>query len=248
MDRFLIFILCLLALFGSPAKSKAETQATIRLTVGEHVAPNAVEGMKAIYYLLFDKVGRSVELIPMPLKRSEKLLGLNEQIDGDAARTPEFANKYPELVMVEEATATSSYSVYAHDPDLSIESTETLASGDFLIAYPAGNLLLEKLLVNKNAPAASLVKTWSTKQGLGLLRTKRVDVFVDIALNVDYALRVRPELEEKIHVVGAPIEASFHIFLRSKHAQLAEELSVALRKMKVDGLYQVLLDVHGIQF
>lgn len=226
-----------------PTLSSGET---LRLAVGDTFAPNVAQGLEAIYIDLFSSIGYSIQFIPLPLKRSEKMLLSGGDLDGESVRIPSFADRVPNLVMVKEPSAVSEFVAYSADSAIQVDTVEALISGNYSIAYPAGNVMLLSLF-EQSAQALELTEVWSTHQGLALAESKRVDLFLDVTSNVEHELKMTKRFESTLFHVGTPVKASFHIFLRKEFEALAEQLSEGLRVMKESGDYQGYISKYDIK-
>jgi ABC-type amino acid transport substrate-binding protein len=180
------------------------------------------------------------------LKRSEKMLLSGGDLDGESVRIPEFSDRVPNLVIVKEPTAVSNFVAYSADSMIQADTVESLLNGHYSIAYPAGNVMLVSLFKQSAQPLA-LTEVWSTHQGLALVESKRVDLFLGVTSNVEHELNVTTRFRSTLFHVGTPVKASFHIFLRKEFEVLAEQLSEALREMKDSGAYEAYISEYDIK-
>ena len=167
-----MFVLTLLLVSCLAHASASASDAPIRLAIGDKSAPNIIQGINAIYQDLFARVGRSVELVELPLKRSEKMLLSGGDLDGESVRIPEFSDRVPNLVMVKEPAAVSEFVAYSADATLKVDTVQALTSGRYSIAYPGGNLMLSNLF-KRLRDRLAVVEVWSIHQGLALAESKQ---------------------------------------------------------------------------
>jgi len=206
----------------------------IRLSIGEHIAPDVLRSLGTNYYELFSRVGRKLELVPLPTIRSERIVERDISLDGNFARIPSFGIKHSTLLMVDEPIAIIEFAAYSSRTDIDASKLKTLSSSAYIIAYPAGFQVLTKAILN-NKNQEELIETWSTLQGLKLAIAKRADIFIASKANIDHVLVNNPKLKKLLHYIGSPLNAKFHIFLKRKHEVLSGKLSSELKKMKKEG-------------
>ena len=206
--------------------------------------------LNLIYKEAFSRLGYSFNYTVYPLKRS--LAGVNAgQVDGECARfdmEPAQFRKYPNLIQVKEPVWTANMNAYSIRPEIRIDSWASLGKQkNVVVGYTRGILLLEQL--RRKCPSIGpqfFYETQDTAQGIRMLASKRIEIFLGFERPVQIALK-REEFKN-VHIINAgPVDLNIRLFpyLHKKHAGLAVPLAQTLKQMKQEGTYNLI--VHQVE-
>ncbi|MCX7176064.1 MAG: hypothetical protein NT159_19495 [Proteobacteria bacterium] len=196
---------------------------------------NAYRYVKMIYNEAFRRLGIPLEMAVYPLARRSALVEQGA-IDGEVTRVYSYADAHPELIRVEESVMDFTFSLFSTNATLRAKSLGDLPA-EVLVEYRRGILVCENAL-KKAIPPAQLSNVISTEQGIRKLLAGRSDVFCDIDIYVNDALRSGEfkgmgDVRKLFDITSVPT----YPYLFKKHADLAPRLAATLKKMKAEGLF-----------
>ncbi len=192
-----------------------------------------------VYREAFSRLGYSFAYTMYPLKRS--LAGVNAgKVDGECGRfelSPAQIKKYPNLMQVNEPVWTAKLNAYSLRPDFQVDGWSSLEKyKNAVIGYIGGVLYPDQLKSRFPDFDLQLYQTLDTAQGLRMLVSKRIDLFLGFERPVQIALE-KKEFSNLPIINSGPVENSMPLFpyLHKKHAGLVCPLADTLKQMKEDG-------------
>ena len=185
----------------------------------------------SIYQRAFDRLGVKLEMITCePLECALNVRrGL---VDGELARSVYFAEKFPELVRVEEPALSIVASAFSTSPMIAVDGFSSLRNSGYRVAYMRGYFLLDNEL-EKLKQDVVLVKVAHWKDGLKKLSSGEVDVFVGVEKTV--LLEMARNRHSRIRKAGEVSRIPVHAYLQKRHDHLALQLSDMIKQMKQNG-------------
>jgi hypothetical protein len=197
---------------------------------------------RLIYTEAFKRLGVPLEVAVAPLKRLEIMLEQGE-IDGEMMRGPAYAEKHPNLIVVDLPLMPMIYSIYALKPVAGLSSLDDLRVGKFSGAYRRGVLFCENMLAPLMVSPSQLNALTSVKQGMEMLAVGHADFFCDLnlgLLNYEFEIQSNPSSKPlkplKLFDISKPVSNS--AYLHQRHAALALKLDAVLKQMKKEGLVE----------
>lgn len=197
---------------------------------------------RLIYTEAFKRLGIPLEVAVAPLKRLEIMLEQGE-IDGEMMRGPAYAEKHPNLIVVDLPLMPMIYSIYALKPVAGLSSLDDLRVGKFSGAYRRGVLFCENMLAPLMVSPSQLNALTSVKQGMEMLAVGHADFFCDLnlgMLNYEFEIQSNPSSKPlkplKLFDISKPVSNS--AYLHQRHAALALKLEAVLKQMKKEGLVE----------
>lgn len=193
--------------------------------------------LSLVYTEAFRQLGYKFSYTLYPLKRS--LMESNSgRIGGETARmkfTPGIKKTYPNLIQVEETIWESVVSVYSDNPDISIDGWDSLKNYAYLgIGYRRGNLFAEMMLKQKGFSPKHLIETTDVKQGLRMLASGRIGIFLDADAVIEGTLRENEFRGSTIEKACTLDRLPLYPYLHKKYANLVPALGSVLKQMKED--------------
>ena len=191
--------------------------------------------LQLVYTEAFQRLGYKLVYREYPGKRAS-LLADQGAVDGELARTYEYAETHPNLIRVEESTFSPSVFVaYATDSTIRLNGWESLRNTDYKVEHKRGvqmphTKLMEVVL------AENLSAITRTEQGLKKLLAGRTDVYIDSEYTIMQLLQTKAFKGAPLHRVGVMGTITNHAYLHFTHKDLARQLSAVLRQMKAEGL------------
>lgn len=181
-------------------------------------------------------------MAPYPAQRALTLAD-SGKVDGQIERGHDFNLEHPNLLRVEEPSATESFSAFSLKPGIALDGWESLRGTSYSVVARRG--------VGKAAETLStmvgserLLYVERPEQALGMLEleTRRVDLYIDYEPMVEETLRKmrsqQPDAYATLYKVGTLEHSSQHAFLHKKHAALVPKLEQVLKDMKREGLFE----------
>ncbi|MDT8991314.1 hypothetical protein RQP54_10625 [Curvibacter sp. APW13] len=191
--------------------------------------------LRRIHTELFNRLGVPIEIRTLPTARLALELG-NGGVDGDLSRPLAFGDSQPNLVRIEEPVLEITYALWATNPGYRLTKLEQLRTSHYTVTYTRGVVFCEDLLKAQLAPD-QVVDVTTTANALHMLHYGRNELHcgVDAAVlseagNAEFAGKPAP-----IRVLTLSKPDLLYPYLQRKHAALAVQAAVTLRKMKADG-------------
>ena len=224
---------------AQPGPASSSAAAPTPFVIGTHQPTTTFQGrwLRRIYAEAFKRLDMPVEVAIYPLQRLTVLLDLGH-IDGDTARVHGYAAAHPQAVRVEESIYPMTFGLYALDPAPAIARTADLAGSPLRAGYLRGVAICESSL-RAQLPAEQVVPLTTEEQGLGMMQSRRLDVYcgseygmLDLSLSPQFR-SAKPRLMVKFGE-SMPL----HPYLHRRWEGLAPRLAQALRQMKDEGLIE----------
>lgn len=182
-----------------------------------------------------NRMGVTIELVSQPVNRAARSLATGA-IDAELSRIRDYGNARPELIRVEETIARISYHAYAVKPYSDLDGWQSLAP--YRIVHRMGMQFVEEYLVGMDIHALN-----STEGGLEFILRGRAELYIETPALVEPLLKTRPEYRE-IRRIDPPIAwFDTYTYFSPRGADLAERYLQALKSMKADGTYELLLKI-----
>lgn len=228
-----VLVLCAWCVLGPIKQARANTV----LVLGTPRPDGNYGGvlMRRIYNELFRRVGNPIEIRTLPTARLALELS-NGSIDGDIARPQAFGDSQPGLVRVEEPVLEISYALWATSPAIKLTKLDQLRQLPYTVTYNRGVVYCEDLLKSM-LPEQQVVDVTTTVGAIHMLHYGRNELHcgIDFAVLSDAGL---PEFAGKpplFKVLTVSKPDPMYLYLQRKHAALAAQAAITLRKMKADG-------------
>ncbi len=201
--------------------SYAEQKLRISTLDGIAAAPHISEFIRAAY----QKIGYEIEIVPMPAKRSLYQAREREDIDAELARTINAAGYLPKHTLIPVPVAYVKVAAFVNNPKLSFSRWSDL--NNYKVAAVRGHLAAEGRLAERS----DVYFLNDAEQVLTMLERGRVDVAIlpkGIGLYVIKKHRHRQLTTPPMVIDEIPI---YH-FLHSRHHDLVEPLTQAMRQLR----------------
>ncbi|MRW82865.1 hypothetical protein GJ698_02010 [Pseudoduganella sp. FT26W] len=194
----------------------------------------AARWLALIYTDAFRQLGVALEIRSFPAARASAEAAAGN-VDGELARSYDYAAVQPDLVRVAEPTLLAETVAYARRADVRLApGWSSLRDTSFRIEYRLGYPVIARKLTTV-VPADRLTDVRNAETGLRKLVLGRSDVYVDNAYTVESLLQ-RPEFRDAgIRRAAVMERGGIHAFLNKRYADLASRLSVVLKKMRDSG-------------
>jgi ABC-type amino acid transport substrate-binding protein len=184
-------------------------------------------------------MGYDFQLVYHPPER--EIIEVNSgHIQGLAGRYSGFSTekKHPNIIRVEEPIYYLQYIGLSMNPSIRIDGWETVKG--YKITYEQGTKYIEDNIY-KYVNKTDVIVAMSFKQSLELLKSGRVDLYLEID-DVQAIVKLLPENKNiKFYWAGNLGKVVIYPFVNRKETELAANLSETLRVMKADGTYDKLL-------
>ena len=157
--------------------------------------------------------------------------------DGELLRTTAIEKSSPTLLQVPEALIEGEFVVFSHEPI-------DLANGWESLSGKSVGIIIGMKIVENNVPENALVtKVKGEKQLFTLLAKKRIDYAVflrDMGRYYLYKNNMKGLVISEMALDRVPA----YVYLHPKHKALVPQLASALKEMKQDGSFQLLVEKH----
>lgn len=182
-----------------------------------------------------NRMGVMIELISQPVNRAARSLATGT-IDAELSRIRDYGEARPELIRVEETIARISYHAYATKPYSDLDGWQSLAP--YRIVHRLGLQYVEEYLVGMDIHALN-----STEGGLEFILRGRADLYIETPALVEPLLKTRRKYQEIRRIDPAIAWFDTYTYFSPQGADLAERYSQALKSMKADGTYELLMQI-----
>lgn len=183
----------------------------------------------------FRRVGREARVFVYDRASERAILNAAQGIDdGIAMRIEGLDRKYPNLVRIPEKVIDNDFVALSAAPDIRVASFADLA------ARPVGYILGWQVFDRNLPPGGDVTQVKSAEQLFGLLAMGRVEV---VLYERWQGLRRARDMGLPVQVHEPPlVRQEMFMYLHDRHRHLAEPVAAALRAMKDDGAYAVLVE------
>lgn len=191
--------------------------------------------LERFYREAFSRLGYTFAYNLYPLKRSlaESNAG---RIDGECARgqmPPALQKKYPNLIRVKEPIWESQISVYSMNPETQVNGWRDLKNHkNIVVGFSKGGVYLDRMVRQHRSNAQTFYGALNYTQGLRMLVSKRIDLFLGFSGAVDNILKEKEFRHKDIYNAGVVAPLPLYPYLNKKYAHLAEPLASVLKQMK----------------
>ena len=193
---------------------------------------------KILYSLAFKRIGYIMEYKYLPAKRAS-IEASSGRLDGELARIKEYGKAHSNLIRVEEHGISDSFCAYALNKDYNFLGWESLRGSGLDVEYLNGVVKVEQNLT-PIIPVGQLNTIDKIELGLKRLIHKRTDIYIDSEMAVSNQLKTSQFKDSKIFNVGTLEKVRFYAFLNTKHKELAQKLTLELRKMRKEGIIETI--------
>ncbi|MBL4583813.1 MAG: transporter substrate-binding domain-containing protein [Pseudomonadales bacterium] len=240
-ERFKFQLLFLFALVVNTLLSPVHAQPILRLTVPDiatkyfHTHDHQGLADKVLKEAL-GRIGYGLEVVVLPTERS-LMMASSGAVDGELIRARAIEQKYPDLIRIPVSIFESDFVTFSY------EGIDVSDGWSALKGQSVGVIIGMKM-IEENIPEDALVTEVKNIQQLFDMVAKK---------RVKYAIFMRGIgenflLSRGIHGVSASEQSlastSAFTYLNKKNVHLVPKLTKALRKMKQDGTYQIILKNH----
>lgn len=223
-----ILYICILLCFALSSSLMAQT--TITFTTADDQSHSRSKAMNAVLSKCFNRMGMTLEIIPMPSKRSLENANSGTE-DGNFVRTDNITQAYPNLLKVPENICVNRIVVFSKNTNIKVSGWKSLLP--YHVVYVNGWRNCEREL--KNPKAKTVVK--NEKLLFTLLEKERAEVGI---FGESTGLEVMRTLGySDIKALEPPIVVSdLFLYVHKKHEDLIPEIVKNLKMMKKDGTYE----------
>lgn len=181
----------------------------------------------------FKRVGVKLEIDDIPAKRA--LINANRGIhDGDLARVDGVTKAYPNLLPVPEITWLAEIGGFSKQEGIKLNGWSSL--DPFHLAYIRGWVIFERNI----KASKSLTQVNDPETLFNLLDKNRTDIAL-YEKKMGYGVIKKMKLEG-IYNLKQPLTVEpIYIYLHKKHQALIPQVANAIREMKRDGSYQMIV-------
>jgi polar amino acid transport system substrate-binding protein len=231
---------CVLLLVSSLSLAASDepvlTLVTGDMETGFYHSPEQTGLIDDLLGLALKKMGYGLRVLTVPTERSLKMTAAG-YADGEMLRTTAIESHFPTLLRVPEKLVDGEFVVFSHEPI-------DLSQGWQALAGKSVGIVIGMKLIENNVPAnAYITKVKDEKLLFTLLKRKRIDYAVFVRDMGQYYLHknnIKGLLVTKMHLDKVPA----YTYLHPKHAALVPCLANALKEMKQDGSFQMLVEKH----
>ncbi len=236
--RSVLATLLVLCSFSLLLVSPSHSQQSISLNTA-NAAPNATENFTGIGDRVlteaFHRLGIKLKIVRLPSERA--LLNANDGIDdGNFARVSGLTALYPNLIQVPEPITRFEF--------VAVSKKLNFRTGGWhsLRPYNVGIITGWKILEKNITGTKSLTKVKNRHQLFNMMIADRVDLIV---YDRYQALVLFDELQttENVKILEPPLAIrDMYPYLHKKHKKLVPRLADAIRRMKSEGTYEIIVD------
>ena len=197
----------------------------------------AFQSVFKIYRNAFKALGYDFYMSYLPTARdaSNVKSGL---LDGSCARSSTFIEiQADNIVAIKTPIANTQVRVWSLSPDTEITNLDEVARSGASIVIITGLVNLEERL--KNYPDINISRVTYPEQGLKLLASRQVDLYIGAKELVLHALKTT-QINQPLYDVGLILEETLFPVLNKKHSAIAEALTRELNKQIKPGKTQLL--------
>lgn len=234
------YMTCVLLLVSSLSLAASDepvlTLVTGDMETGFYHSPEQTGLIDDLLGLALKRIGYGLRVLTVPTERSLKMTAAG-YADGEMLRTTAIEPHFPTLLRVPEKLVDGEFVVFSHEPI-------DLSQGWQALAGKSVGIVIGMKLIENNVPAnAYITKVKDEKLLFTLLKRKRIDYAVFVRDMGQYYLHknnIKGLLVTKMHLDKVPA----YTYLHPKHAALVPRLANALKEMKQDGSFQMLVEKH----
>lgn len=234
--KSLLWVFLLYCSLASAAVEEQKNRVLIFASSGQpplHASPN--DGfLESITREALNRIGYELEIKIYPTERS--IHNLNKGlVDGEMSRVQGLEDDYPNIRYIPEALYKAKFFIYSKnifDFELGWSALENQK-----VAYIRG-----WKIVDSNIPQTAIVtKAKNFQQLVNLINKDRVDCFIYSGW-LDSSFKKLLEQNNIKQVHPYLVERPMYMYLSKKHRSLIKPLTQAIKDMKQDGSYGVLVD------
>ena len=218
---------------------------TLRFAFSRPERDPRTQWLIAVYREVTQSIGLGFEFVDVPAGRAT-LMVLSGEVDGELGRTFDYLDLYPSLIRLAEPNNKVEFAMYGCEVGMSFTDWANVRKLAWRCEYRRGIIELGQLLANQlSTKRVSSITT--IEQGLRRLQLSRTDAYLDVKEAVEDFFRFSKAAHE-LEAGPVPRELAVvktttgHAYLSTANADLAADMSKALRRMKRQGLVQALLD------
>ena len=234
------YFVCFL-LLASSFPITASDEPVLTLVTGDMVAglyhsPEQTGLVDELLELALTRMGYRLRVLTVPGERSLKMASAG-LADGELLRTAAIEKYFPSLLQVPETLVEGEFVVFSHEPI-------DLSEGWQALSGKSVGIVIGMKIIEDKVPASALVtKVKDEKLLFTLLKRKRIDYAVFLRGMGQFSLHknnIKGLLVNKVSLDKVPA----YLYLHPKHANLVPRLANALKGMKQDGSFQMLVEKH----
>jgi len=189
------------------------------------------------YKEIFRRLNMKVEFRDYPKKRVSMETDAGN-VDGEPGRVFAYADKYPNLIRVEESLLYTNFSAFtARDSIPPLKGWESLKGTDYKVEYQRGTVTCEDKLPNV-VKKENLSVITEQVHALKKLVSGITDLFVDEESGIITLLKTPEFKDSKIRSAGVMESFPMYPYLHKKHASLAPKIAEIIKGMKEEGLIE----------
>lgn len=189
-----------------------------------------------LYTDAFSRLGYDFTYQVVPAIRAS-IMADTGKVDGEPGRVFDYADKYQNLIRIEEPIFEDDLHTYFVDPTISIKHWDDLNNTHYKVEYYRGIFRAEQKLKHL-IPKDNLTTSSYPLSSLRKLQHNRIDIYIDSKVGTSSLLTL-PEFSSKPILAGASLEqANIYCYLHKRHAKLAPTLVATFKQMKQEGLIE----------
>jgi hypothetical protein len=194
----------------------------------------AARWLQLIYSDAFQQLGIALEIHTFPAARAAAESAA-DNVDGELARSFEYADTHPNLIRVPEPTFFANTIAYAVRADIKLEPRyDSLRDTGYRVEHRLGYPIIARKLAVV-VPPANLSEVRNAETGLRKLVLGRSDIYVDVEDTVESLLLAAEFREAGVRKVAVMDRGPVHAYLNRRHSQLVPRLAAVIKKMRDGG-------------
>ncbi|MPY22537.1 hypothetical protein FM037_07855 [Shewanella psychropiezotolerans] len=202
--------------------------------------------VELVYIEVFRRLNIPFRYNVYPPSRAS-MMANSGRVDGEAARVADYAEKFNNLVRIEEPIVSTHFSAFSHRADIKLTRWADLQDTSYRVEYRRGIFITEKRLVAL-VPSDKLTIATYPLHGLKRLMHDRIDIYIGAEFRIIPLLKRNEFNDAKIHMVGRLETFDNFGYLHMRHHKLAGLIAEVLKTMRAEGLMQKYLNQADREF
>lgn len=232
-----LFIYILLLSLSCLSIADAGSRPKIRFFCGISDRQIWIEAYRDLYTQAFDDLGYDFEMLYRPQKRvySDLVRGL---ADGDCGRVENLKaiTENDQFVRVDALLLRTITGIWTYNSSIGRISESDIQSGAYRIGIMRGDLRLTQRL---KAHELELTQVDEIQQGLKMLYSNRIDLFISAKVRVDMLLKNRSDEFSPPTFLGEYLALEIYPYMNIRHKDLAGPLAERLNHYLSDPTHPV---------
>lgn len=211
----------------------------IRFVGGKSLESPSTQFLLKLYSEAFKRIGYQFSYEEMPNNRASILSDEGKKYAGELSRVSNYDSKHPQMKKLEMPHYSVEFlAISAKYPRFKLAGWDSLTGKNLKIVYRRGTKIIEDNLPQRVSDK-NIIAISETEQGLKLVETGRVDLFLEGSVNVARFFETTHYKASDLYFAGVMQKLDIHMFIHENYRAVIPKLNAVLKDMKEEGLFEV---------